>query len=177
MKITDQHVAWAAEILKDNTVSFGTVLSPRATELCLDIIIKHSDRDFNEKKDQLILEAIIAEYEWTIVPLPQKVTMTLNRDQYSIFQTLFAILGPVYCALGKTLPRVTLADLNRVLKDQTPVDLRKEALAQRYAQYNKKWAQLVASQFVPLQRIKTKVAIFVITEAFLRRLPEPLKKK
>jgi len=176
MKITDQDVAWAAKFLKIETAPFATVISPEAIKICQQIIDQHSDHSFHQEMAIMLSESQIAEYEWRIAPTPINLSRSFDIDLAHIFQTLFAILGPVYHAFGEKLPFVTASDIEAVINDPAPVDLVKAALVRRYREYNSQWANLVAIQFGPLERIITKANIFTLSESFLRKLPEPLEK-
>jgi len=176
MKIKEIHVAKAAEILDDEGWGVFINFSPKAKELCWKIIKEHSDAGFRKYMDQTLEEALIAEFEHIIVPSNPSVTKEREKNLYYIYQTLFAILGPVYFALNKNLPAVTYKDMEKVINDSTPIDLTKAFIVKKYACYNKKWARLISHQIEPLERIKTKALIYLVTEAFIRALPEPLEK-
>jgi len=176
MIITDEHVAKTAELLEKTSFPGSYAISPRAVTATRNFLTNCIESKCLDKIDCLILECLKLEYEHTVVPTPGNVTEIIERNRNFFYQTLFALLGPVYFLLGGRLPTVTMEEFN-VIQDQcADLQATKQDIVDLHRLYNHAWADLISKQIAPLERMKTKVTLLIISKLFISKLHEPLEK-
>ncbi|MBT6690878.1 hypothetical protein HOB10_00905 [Candidatus Parcubacteria bacterium] len=104
--------------------------------------------------------------------------MSHARDIILLAETqiraIYAVLAPIYFAMGSELPQVTGEDIDAILEHLPPDDFLD--FFEQFAEYDTGWFTTIAAVTDLVDRQPAKAAVWAICKTFMDKLPEPIEK-
>ncbi|MFH1597778.1 MAG: hypothetical protein ABIB97_01720 [Patescibacteria group bacterium] len=98
--------------------------------------------------------------------------LTLELTAEGQIRTIYAVLAPIFFAMGNKLPQVKGEQLDAILEDLPPADF--ITWFEQLAQHSNLWYQVVQQHLTFLADRNSKAAIWAICRVFVEALPEGL---
>lgn len=169
MRIKDEHLKVLDSVIAPHAFEgFAVSVSDEVMRLCQKLLAESCEPDVLKWISGSLSQCLEAEFEWRTTPMP--VSESFLRDTQCFYQTLYAMLAPLQSAQRKRLPRISGQDVQERLQDPAIRNLTIESIIKKYEQRNPAWPAYIRPSFSQLQRVVTRQLIWVITEAFFRKL-------
>ncbi|MCD4760413.1 hypothetical protein K8R42_00770 [bacterium] len=170
MLISPEHVQMTGQILEGDEVRahLWEILCPHSDQLFqdrVDLLIFQQKAGFFKRVHQMPKEGYVA----LILSLRPEMLLMIEAQIHAIY----AVLGPIYFAMGKQMPQITGRDIDVYLEDLPPYDFMSFFL--EFGRYNREWYTYITTLLNAVDQRPCRAAVRSICKPFIDKLPEPLE--